>query len=35
MPATPGSDYMGVIPHYHIDNQRLDEVEQEGVGYLW
>jgi len=34
-PRLPGTDYMGVLPHYHVNNWTLDRVEQEGFESLW
>jgi len=34
-PCQPGTDYMGALPHYHVDNWTLDRVEQDGFESLW
>lgn len=34
-PNLPGTDYMGVLPHYHVDNRTLERVEKDGFESLW
>ncbi len=31
----PGKDYMGSLPHHHIDNDTLIEIRENGVEWLW
>jgi len=35
IPKTPGKDYMGLLPHHHIDNDILEEIERDGFSSLW
>jgi hypothetical protein len=34
-PNLPGTDYMGALPHYHVDNRMLERVEKDGFESLW
>lgn len=34
-PKKPGKDYMGLLPHYHIDNDVLTEIKENGLASLW
>jgi hypothetical protein len=35
VPHRPGTDYMGILPHWHIDNSVLDIIERGGLAVLW
>jgi hypothetical protein len=35
VPHKPGTDYMGILPHWHIDNSLLDIIERSGLAVLW
>lgn len=34
-PKIPGKDYMGLMPHHHIDNDTLSEIKDNGFDSLW
>jgi hypothetical protein len=35
VPRRPGTDYMGMLPHWHIDTSLLDIIEHGGLAELW
>ncbi|UPW17332.1 hypothetical protein M0C34_13905 [Agarivorans sp. TSD2052] len=35
MPKMPGKNYMGLIPHHHVDNNTLKSIKENGFNSLW